>query len=512
VSRVDVNGVRGRIGGNARPTFLPLLHFAAERCTVQRPLADVLQSSRRVPSLVEHVDIRTYGLPSFAAPRLAQDLDTSVAHRASRGEHVDSSAHTTDSLVGLVGSCDRLQPEADPAVRERLRALDLARARVALAEGLFVHPRPVGAAVRVLETWLHRDRVLRRAFLVDVPPPAEIVGVIERIHGEIGCQRHRYPTSVDVTLELTAALAGLPWSGEWLIVVLDGIPDRAIGDDVRGLAARWVAERNGFLEAHLGLVRHVVNRHGWSAGAPREDLIQEAYLALCRAVERFDPDRGARFSSYAVPVIRHAIAQYVRRMGSGPGTPGLARSTIVGVSPAQSLRTNGAGRPRRPAPLSLDAPLDDGETLADRLTDPDILWPDLAAAGALEHERLREALGSLPAEIQKIVILHWGLDGSVCRPVHTVAREIGRTPAEVRTLLQNALGFLRNRVTAAADGHSGRRVPGAPRLLAPWVSVPSNGRQRRAADALSGSPTALGNGDAARDFAPIPLRGGGRHP
>jgi hypothetical protein len=93
-----------------------------------------------------------------------------------------------------------------------------------------------------------------------------------------------------------------------------------------------------------------------------------------------------------------------------------------------------------------------------------------------------------------------------------VAREIGRTPAEVRTLLKDALGFLRNRVTVAADGPWGMRVPGPPRLLAPWVRAPSNGHHRPAADALSGSPTAFVNGDAARVFAPIPLRGGGRHP
>jgi RNA polymerase sigma factor (sigma-70 family) len=315
--------------------------------------------------------------------------------------------------------------------------------------------------------------------LLERPVPFWFEPHVLTLHARAGCHRRGRETEPTDHENLADALGRLPWSGEWLIIVLDRMPENAVAHGVRRLAARWVAERNVFLEAHLGLVWHVVHRHGWSAGVSREDLIQEGQLALCRAVERFDPDRGARFSSYAVPVIRHAIAQYSRRMGSGPGTPGLARSAIVGASPVQTVPTNGASRPRRPALLSLDAPLDDGETLADRLTDSDSLRPDSAATGVLEHERLREALRGLPAEIQKIVILHWGLDGSICRPVHALAREIGRTPAEIRTLLQDALGFLRNRVTAAADGPLGTRVPGAARLLVPRVCAPSAPRSRR---------------------------------
>jgi RNA polymerase sigma factor (sigma-70 family) len=373
---------------------------------------------------------------------------------------MDSSTHRTDSVVGIVANRDRPYRDAHLADRERLRAFDLARARAALAEGLLVQPHAVVAATRVLETWLHRGRLLRRALLLDVPPPVEVVGAIESIHAEIGCQRRR-PPLLDVPYEVGATLGRLPWSGEWLIAIVDRVSGEAMQDDVRALAARWVAERNAFLEAHVGLVRHVVNRHGRSAGVSREDLIQEGQLALCRAVERFDPNRGARFSSYAVPVIRHAIAQHVRRMGPGSRTPGLARSTVAGVSPAQSVPTNGAGKPRRPASVSLDALLDDGETLADRLADPEGLRPDHAAADALEHERLREALRALPAEIEEIVTLHWGLDGSVGRPVHAIARQVGRTPAEVRTVIRDALGFLRARVTAS-DGHGTAGVRGGP--------------------------------------------------
>jgi RNA polymerase sigma factor (sigma-70 family) len=419
---------------------------------------------------------------------LARDLDASMVHHATAGEHVDSSTGRTDSVVGIVASRDRRYRDAHLADSERLRALDLARARATLAATLLEHPQAVSAAMRVLETWLHRGRIIRRALLLDIPPPAEIVGVIQNVHAEIGCQRHRHPTSLDVSFELGVTLGRLPWSGEWLIAVVDRMSGEAVADDVRALVARWVAERNAFIEAHVGLVRHVVNHYGWSAGVSREDLIQEGQLALCRAVERFDPDRGARFSSYAVPVIRHAIAQYVRRMGSGPGTQSLARPTIVDVSPAQSVPTKGAGKPRRPASLSLDALLDDGETLADRLADPESLRPDLAAVGALAHEGLREALSALPAEIEEIVTLHWGLDGSVGRPVHAIARQVGRTPAEVRTVIREALGLLRARVTAA-DGHATAGVHGVPRLLAGrWRCASTNGSRRPP----PGAPQAVG--------------------
>jgi RNA polymerase sigma factor (sigma-70 family) len=413
------------------------------------------------------------------------------------------SASDTRALETRPCGVDAARGEAAP---ERARAESLAQARAALAAAVLMDSRGQAACLRVLEPLVHGGRLRRTALLLERPVPAWVEGHVLALHAQAGCHRRACNAEPADPYRLAEALGELPWSGEWLIVVLDRVPGGASADHVRGLAARWVLARNAFVEAHVGLVRHVVNRYGWSAGVLREDLIQEGQLALCRAVERFDPDRGARFSSYAVPVIRHAIAHYVGRMGSGPGTPGLARSTIVGVSPAPSMPTNGRGRPRRPAPLSLDAPVDDEESLAERLTDPESPLPDLAAACALDHERLHEALRGLPAEIEEIVSLHWGLNGSAGRPVHALARELGRTPAEVRTLLQGALGFLRNRVTGAAERRGTARVPGAPRLLVPWACAPPNGRQRHVAGA-PGSAAAFRNGDAGRAVAPIPQVG-----
>jgi RNA polymerase sigma factor (sigma-70 family) len=361
---------------------------------------------------------------------------------------VESTTHTTESVVGIVTRCYRPDPEADPADRERLRALDLARTRAALAEALLVHPRAVAAAVRVLETWLHRGRVLRRALLLDVPPPVEVVGVIEHLHAAIGCQRRRRPTSLDVPVEVGATLGRLPWSGAWLIVVLDGIPDGAVADDVRRLAARWVAERNAFLEGHAGLVRHVVKRHAWPGGVPREDLIQEAHLALCRAVERYDPGRGTRFSSYAVPVIRRAMAHAIREIGTGPPGPRRLSATAVATVPLRSRVPEGPGRAqrRRPPLVSLDAALDvldDTGTLADRLADPEAVAPDTAVIDAIDLGRLREALRALPREIQDILALHWGLAAEPPRSVHQIGQRLGLVSTEVEAIIDGSRRVLR---------------------------------------------------------------------
>jgi RNA polymerase sigma factor (sigma-70 family) len=348
-----------------------------------------------------------------------------------------------------------------PEPPERARAESLAQARTALAVAVLTEPGGRTACLRILEPLVHRGRLRGTALLLERPVPAWVEGHVLALHAQAGCQRRAPDPPLTHPQELTEALGRLPWSGEWLIVVVDRMLGGAMADDVRRVAARWVAERNAFIEAQVGLVRHVVNRHGWSAGVPREDLIQEAHLALCRAVERFDPDRGARFSSYAVPVIRHAMAQYIRRMGFGPGTARLVLPTISATSPLMSGPTDSAGRRRFPAPLSLDMPLDDGESLADRLADNESPGPDLAAALVLDRERLRDALRALPVEVKEIVALHWGLDGSAGRSVHAVAGHVGRTPAEVESVIREALRVLRGLVTSSSDGGRASPVRGA---------------------------------------------------
>lgn len=69
--------------------------------------------------------------------------------------------------------------------------------------------------------------------------------------------------------------------------------------------------RSALIEEHLPYARHIALRYG-GKGDLAEDFVQVAYLALVKAVDNFDPDRGASFLGYATPVILGEIKKYFR--------------------------------------------------------------------------------------------------------------------------------------------------------------------------------------------------------
>ena len=241
---------------------------------------------------------------------------------------------------------------------EYAQAAALAQARVALATATLSTPEGIAACLRILEVFVHRRRLSRRALLLEKPAPPWIESRLEALHAQAGCQRDPLVGPAESRQSWPGRLAQLPWSGEWLMRVWPTLPGPAAAR-VGPVAEAWVAARNAFVEGHRGLVAAIARRYRGRSGLSQDDLIQEGCLALCRAVERYEPGRGTRFSSYAVPVLQRAMAHAIRAMGNPPAAPPPLSRASVSACP---LRRRGPAVPERnrswhPALVSLDAAL-----------------------------------------------------------------------------------------------------------------------------------------------------------
>ncbi|MEO0533266.1 MAG: sigma-70 family RNA polymerase sigma factor [Cyanobacteria bacterium P01_A01_bin.123] len=144
------------------------------------------------------------------------------------------------------------------------------------------------------------------------------------------------------------------------------------------------ALRNALVEANQGLAQKEARRWAHQCPEPFEDLCQVGMIGLIRAIDKFDPDSGNAFSSFAVPWIRGAIQHYLRRRGWGDVRPPVraleeyarvqgARRFLIekGHPKGQDLAADevakGLGIPKRrwefikqareaPTPISLDEP------------------------------------------------------------------------------------------------------------------------------------------------------------
>jgi RNA polymerase sigma-B factor len=221
--------------------------------------------------------------------------------------------------------------------------------------------------------------------------------------------------------------------------------------------------RNELIEAHRSLASHLARRFA-NRGEPFDDLLQVAYLGMLKAVERFDPDRGLEFSTFATATVegelkRHfrdrtwsirvprrpqelhlrlgnAINELSQRLKRPPRVSELANE--LGVSDDDILEAMEVGGAYRSA--SLDArPTDNAEsmTLESRLGTSDTGF-DLA-----EHRVLLERLlEGLPERERTIVRLRFFEDMTQTE----IAQEVGISQMHVSRLLARTLVQLRDRL------------------------------------------------------------------
>jgi RNA polymerase sigma factor (sigma-70 family) len=233
---------------------------------------------------------------------------------------------------------------------------------------------------------------------------------------------------------------------------------------LRSLVEEGRAAKDLFIRANLRLVVSIARRYVRS-GMPMLDLIQEGNTGLVRAVEKFDYERGYKFSTYATWWIRQAISRSIAAQSRTVRIPVHLHEIVPTVRAAAAGLRGSLGREPTPAELaaetgiapgrvtealevadtlSLDRPVgEDGALLGDFILDADAADPEDEAARIETLRTLAAALGALPPKQAQIVAARFGLADGRSRPLSEIAAEMGITAERVRQIVNEALARLR---------------------------------------------------------------------
>lgn len=216
--------------------------------------------------------------------------------------------------------------------------------------------------------------------------------------------------------------------------------------------------RRSLVEEHLGLVRALARRYR-DLGLPVEDLAQEGVIGVLQAIDRFDPDGGASFSSYAFWRARQAITHALTDHGRLLRLPkdvverrrAIAKATgelvNAGLDATPSVIAHATGFSRAEvvealaaptAVSSLDASLDDGASLEARLIDPAAIDPEASALAHLQAAAVEAAVVHLPARQRAVISGHFGFDGEP-KTLACLGAVLHVSPSRVREIEREAL-------------------------------------------------------------------------
>ena len=226
------------------------------------------------------------------------------------------------------------------------------------------------------------------------------------------------------------------------------------------------AAQEHLVRANVRLVISVAKKY-IGRGVPFLDLIQEGNIGLIRATNKFEYQRGHKFSTYATWWIRQAVSRAVADQGRTIRVPVHMGDQLNRMRRFQLQLTQELGRDPSIAelaigmettpdkvedlmeisrrPVSLEAPIDEegDSTFGDFVEDVNSPAPADEVASLLLHEQLDEALDRLPPREAQILRLRYGLEDGRVYTLEEVGQTIGVTRERVRQLEAQALNRLR---------------------------------------------------------------------
>jgi RNA polymerase primary sigma factor len=238
------------------------------------------------------------------------------------------------------------------------------------------------------------------------------------------------------------------------------------------LIQKWDQEaRKRLAEANLRLVVSIAKKY-MGRGLGLLDLVQEWNVWLFRAVDKFDPDRGFKFSTYATWWIRQGVTRAIADQARTIRVPVHMVETINKFNHTYRRLTQELAREPLMEELalelemdvrkvrqimrisqdilSLDSPVggEEDTTLGDFVEDDKYLTPEKATNLSILKENLYEMLDFLTPREKKIIVMRFGLDGGEMHTLEEVWKEFGVTRERVRQIEAKTLEKLRTHPSA----------------------------------------------------------------